>query len=105
MARKNVLGRGLGALIDDVNREKFERIDAVNEIGIDRIETNPFQPRSNFGEEGLQELASSIKELGIIQPITVRLLESGSYQLITGERRYRACKIAGLKSIPAYIYT
>lgn len=105
MARKNALGRGLGALIEGAEREKFEQIDTVNEIKIDRIETNPFQPRSSFNEEGLQELASSIKELGIIQPITVRLLEEGSYQLITGERRLRACKIAGLKSIPAYIRT
>ncbi len=105
MARKNALGRGLGALIDGAEREKFEQIDAINNIQIDRIITNPFQPRSSFNEEGLQELASSIKELGIIQPITLRLLEAGSYQLITGERRLRACKIAGLKRIPAYIRT
>ena len=105
MARKNVLGRGLGALIEGADREKFKQIDTVNEIQLERIETNPFQPRSNFNEEGLQELASSIKELGIIQPITVRLLEEGFYQLITGERRLRASKIAGLKSIPAYIRT
>ncbi|MEA1896567.1 MAG: ParB/RepB/Spo0J family partition protein, partial [Bacteroidota bacterium] len=77
----------------------------VNEIQIERIETNPFQPRSNFNEEGLQELASSINKLGIIQPITVRLRNNGYYQLITGERRLRAAKIAGLKSIPAYIRT
>lgn len=105
MARKNALGRGLGALIDGADRDKFEQIDTVNEIQIERIETNPFQPRSNFNEEGLRELASSINKLGIIQPITVRLLNNGSYQLITGERRLRAAKIAGLKSIPAYIRT
>lgn len=105
MARKNVLGRGLGALIEDADRERFEQIDAINEIRIDRIGTNPFQPRSSFGEEGLKELASSIKELGIIQPVTIRLLDSGDYQLITGERRLRAARIAGLKRIPAYIRT
>lgn len=105
MARKNALGRGLGALIEGADRDIFKQIDTVNEISIDSIETNPFQPRSSFNEEGLQELASSIKELGIIQPITLRLLDPGSYQLITGERRLRACKIAGLKSIPAYIRT
>lgn len=105
MARKNVLGRGLGALIEDADRERFEQIDAINEIRIDRIGTNPFQPRSSFGEEGLKELASSIKKLGIIQPVTIRLLDSGDYQLITGERRLRAARIAGLKRIPAYIRT
>lgn len=105
MARKNVLGRGLGALIEDADRQRFEQIDAINEIRIDRIGTNPFQPRSSFGEEGLKELASSIKKLGIIQPVTIRLLDSGDYQLITGERRLRAARIAGLKRIPAYIRT
>ncbi len=105
MARKNVLGRGLGALIEDADKERFKQIDAINEIRIDRIGTNPFQPRSSFGEEGLKELASSIKKLGIIQPVTIRLLDSGDYQLITGERRLRAARIAGLKRIPAYIRT
>ena len=105
MARKNALGRGLGALIDDADREKYENIDSISEINIDLIETNPYQPRSNFDEEGLNELASSIKELGIIQPITVRTLADGKFQLITGERRYRASIIAGLKKIPAYFRT
>ncbi len=105
MVQKNALGRGLGALIDDADREKFEQIDAVNEIDIDKIETNPFQPRSNFDEEGLNELASSIKELGIIQPITVRQVTHDTYQLITGERRLRASLAAGLKKVPAYIRT
>ena len=105
MARKNALGRGLGALIDDADREKYENIDSISEINIDLIETNPYQPRSNFDEEGLNELASSIKELGIIQPITVRTLADGKFQLITGERRYRASIIAGLKKMPAYFRT
>jgi len=105
MARKNALGRGLGALIDDAGREKYENIDSISEINIDLIETNPYQPRSKFDEEGLNELASSIKELGIIQPITVRKLADGKFQLITGERRYRASIIAGLKKIPAYFRT
>ena len=105
MARKNALGRGLGALIDDADREKYENIDSISEINIDLIETNPYQPRSKFDEEGLNELASSIKELGIIQPITVRKLADRKFQLITGERRYRASIIAGLKKIPAYFRT
>jgi len=105
MARKNALGRGLGALIDDADREKYENIGSISEINIDLIETNPYQPRSKFDEEGLNELASSIKELGIIQPITVRKLADRRFQLITGERRYRASIIAGLKRIPAYFRT
>lgn len=105
MARKNALGRGLGALIDDAEIVKLKQLGSISEINIDLIETNPFQPRSKFGEEGLNELASSIKELGIIQPITVRQLDEGRFQLITGERRYRASIIAGLKKIPAYLRT
>ena len=105
MARKNALGRGLGALIDDADREKYENIDSISDINIDLIETNPYQPRSKFDEEGLKDLASSIKELGIIQPVTVRKLADGKFQLITGERRYRAAIIAGLKEMPAYFRT
>ncbi len=105
MVRKNALGRGLGALIEDADREKYENIDSISDINIDQIETNPYQPRSKFDEEGLNELASSIKELGIIQPITVRKLADGKFQLITGERRYRASIIAGLKKMPAYFRT
>ena len=105
MVRKNALGRGLGALIEDADREKYENIGSISEINIDQIETNPYQPRSKFDEEGLNELASSIKELGIIQPITVRKLAEGKFQLITGERRYRASIIAGLKKMPAYFRT
>ena len=105
MVRKNALGRGLGALIEDADREKYENIGSISEISINQIETNPYQPRSKFDEEGLNELASSIKELGIIQPITVRKLAEGKFQLITGERRYRASIIAGLKKMPAYFRT
>ncbi|NOY37611.1 MAG: ParB/RepB/Spo0J family partition protein [Chlorobi bacterium] len=105
MARKNALGRGLGALIEDVDRDKLENLERINEVNIDKIEVNPFQPRSKFDEEGLKELASSIRELGIIQPISIRKMENGNYQLITGERRLRAATLAGLKTIPAYVRT
>ena len=103
MAKRNALGRGLGALIDDAGHERIVTADAVNEIDIDRIEANPFQPRSGFNEEALEELARSIKELGIIQPITVRNLNDHKFQLISGERRLRAAQMAGLKKIPAFI--
>ncbi|MEA1878921.1 MAG: ParB/RepB/Spo0J family partition protein [Bacteroidota bacterium] len=100
VAKKNVLGRGLGALIEDANIKPSA---SINEIKIDDIETNPFQPREKFDDEALAELAQSIKELGIIQPITLRQTKENRYQLITGERRLRASKIAGLKTIPAYV--
>lgn len=104
MAKKNVLGRGLGALIEDVSQEIAQKDAAlVNEIAIRKIETNPWQSRTIFDEESLNELADSIKEVGIIQPVTVRLLENSNYQLITGERRYRAAIKLGLKTIPAYL--
>ena len=103
MARKNALGRGLGALIDDADKEKLEKLERITEVAIDKISVNPFQPRSNFDEEALQDLASSVRELGIIQPISLREMDDGSYQLITGERRLKAATIAGLKTIPAYI--
>jgi len=105
MTRKNALGRGLSALIDDADREKIELLETINKVDLSRVETNPYQPRTKFDREGLEELASSIKELGIIQPITVRVKEEGGYQLITGERRFRAATLAGLKTIPAYIRT
>ncbi len=106
MAKKQALGRGLGALMEDaVKPDMHISGDAINDINIDDIELNPFQPRKGFEEEGLIELANSIKELGIIQPITVREIDEEKYQLITGERRYRASKIAGLTKIPAYIRT
>jgi ParB family chromosome partitioning protein len=104
MARKNALGRGLGALIDEEDRELLiGKISGGTEILIDRIELNPFQPRSKMDQESLEELATSIKGLGIIVPITVREINENKYQLITGERRLRAAKIAGLKKIPAFI--
>ena len=103
MAKRNALGRGLGALIDDAGQEHPVTADAVNEIDIQQIETNPFQPRSKFDKEALSELARSISELGIIQPITVRAIDGNKFQLITGERRFRAAQEAGLKKIPAFI--
>ena len=104
MARKNALGRGLGALIDEEDKELLiGKISGGTEIQIDRIELNPFQPRSKFNEEALKELAASVKSLGIIVPITVREINEEKYQLITGERRLRAAKIAGLKRIPAFV--
>lgn len=98
------LGRGLGALIstEDVRTEGSS---TINEIAISLIERNPNQPRREFDEEALQELADSIAEIGIIQPITLRELDNGHYQIIAGERRWRASQRAGLTSIPAYIRT
>lgn len=107
MAKKSALGRGLGALIDDRDdfqtRPSRQEHELSNEIEISKIEVNPFQPRTKFDEEALNELAKSIKEIGIVQPITVRKLNSNSYQLIAGERRLRASKIAGLIKVPAYV--
>lgn len=107
------LGRGLGALISDVNSIQqaagkpaagvARPLVSTSEIEISRIEPNPYQPRTEFNQEALEELAASIKLLGLIQPITVRPLENGRYQIISGERRYRASQIAGLDKIPAYI--
>ena len=107
MAKKNALGRGLGALID-VNEEQQDRSlvhspSAVSEILIRNITLNPFQPRTSFDEEALNELVQSVKEHGIIQPITVRKGVENSYQLISGERRVRAAEKAGLKRIPAFV--
>lgn len=101
MIKRNALGRGLGALIDDI--ETIHNIPDSNEVLIDDIVANPFQPRTNFDEEALQELAASIREFGIIQPITLRKLSEHKYQIIAGERRYRAAKIAGLIKIPSFI--
>jgi ParB family chromosome partitioning protein len=105
-AQKNALGRGLGALIDvpeDQQRDLIHSASAVNEIPLNNIAVNPFQPRTHFDEDTLNELVSSVLEHGIIQPITVRKAENNSYQLITGERRLRAARLAGLKRIPAYV--
>ncbi|GAB6120491.1 ParB/RepB/Spo0J family partition protein [Dysgonomonas termitidis] len=104
MAKKMVLGRGLDALItiDDV---KTEGSSSINEIELSKIQVNPDQPRRVFDEEALQELAASIRQIGVIQPITLRKIDDDLYQIIAGERRYRASSIAGLSSIPAYIRT
>jgi ParB family chromosome partitioning protein len=107
MGKKNVLGRGLSALIEDAEPIAVEEKLPVGgtEVNIQLIDTNPFQPRTVFDQEALEELASSIKEVGVVQPITIRETEKGRYQLITGERRLRASRIAGLDKIPAYIRT
>ncbi len=106
MTKKNALGRGLGALIDGVEKEVLEKkVEANLNISVDSIDANPFQPRTNFDEQSLKELASSIKKLGIVQPLTVREADAGRYQLIAGERRLRAARIAGLSHVPAYIRT
>ncbi len=107
MTKKSVLGRGLGALIEEAEPNELveKSITGGTDIDIKLIDTNPFQPRTIFDEEALSELASSIKEIGVIQPITVREMGNGRFQLITGERRFRASRIAGLERIPAYVRT
>lgn len=100
----NGKGKGLDALINTKDIE-IEGTSNLSEIAIDRIKPNPNQPRREFDEEALQELANSIREVGIITPITLRQTTDGSYQIIAGERRWRASKMAGLDSIPAYIRT
>ncbi|MCW3083999.1 MAG: Chromosome partitioning protein ParB [Bacteroidetes bacterium] len=111
--KRNALGKGLSALLENANTDitsknnKLEAegkvVGAIANIEISQIETNPFQPRTQFDEDALNELAGSIKEHGIIQPITVRKLGYDKFQLISGERRFRASQIAGLTSVPAYI--
>ena len=101
MVKRNALGRGLGALIDDA--EKMQLSAGINEIEISKIEANPFQPRTKFDEEALNELATSIAEIGLIQPISLRKIANDKYQIIAGERRMKAAQIAGLTTIPAYI--
>ena len=109
--KKQALGRGLSALLkdpeNDINSVADKNADKVVgnivELEIAAVEVNPFQPRSNFNDEALNELAISIKELGVIQPITVRKLDFNTYQLVSGERRFRASKLIGLTTIPAYI--
>lgn len=125
MSKKSALGKGLSALISDADdirkgsrfpeyegtathfsNEKSDKVTpnpaSITEIPIDKIVTNPFQPRSDFNEESLTALADSIKQLGLIQPVTVRSI-GAQYQIISGERRFRAAKMAGLQHIPAYI--
>jgi ParB family chromosome partitioning protein len=118
MSKKKALGRGLSALLSDNTPDDKLDVDiqspatpatsqsvasGIAEIPVGEIEVNPFQPRTHFDQEALQELAESIKVHGIIQPITVRRLTTNQYQLISGERRFQASKLAGLKNIPAYI--
>jgi len=115
--KKRALGKGLSALLDDTPQVTNNRTatppqvqttdgpGTINEISIDEIEVNPFQPRTEFDAQALQELSESIKLQGLIQPITVRRISAGKYQLISGERRLRASKLAGVRSIPAYIRT
>lgn len=106
MAKKNVLGRGLGSLIEGANDiPAVVAGSSISEIEISKIVANPYQPRTKFDEEALNELAASIKEFGIIQPITLRKINEDQYQIIAGERRFRASKIAGLTAIPAYVRT
>jgi len=114
--RKEALGQGIRALLQDIDKDNNQPRRAfsdaeltanpktgVDQISLDKIEVNPFQPRASFDEASLQELAESIKVHGVIQPITVRVLKTGKFQLIAGERRTRASRIAGLTSIPAFI--
>jgi ParB family chromosome partitioning protein len=118
--KRNALGKGLSALLNDspnVNPNKnsysnpsnpvseLDSLGSVNEIKISEIEVNPFQPRTEFDEQALADLSASIKLQGLIQPITVRRVNAHSYQLISGERRLRASKMAGLTQIPAYVRT
>jgi len=109
--KKQALGRGLSALLKDpsndiqsvTDKNADKVVGSIVELDLQSIEVNPFQPRTSFNEESLRELASSIKELGVIQPITVRKLDFNKYQLVSGERRFRASKLMGLETIPAYI--
>ncbi len=102
--KRNTLGRGLDALLS-MDEVQTEGSSSINEIDLSKITVNPNQPRREFDETALQELADSIAEIGIIQPVTLRKLSENEYQIIAGERRFRASQRAGLKSIPAYIRT
>ena len=102
--RRNALGRGLDALLS-LDEVQTEGSSSINEIELDKISVNPNQPRRDFDPAALQELADSIAEIGIIQPITLRQTDDDAYQIIAGERRFRASQLAGLKTIPAYIRT
>ena len=102
--RRNALGRGLDSLIS-MDDTPASGSSAINEIPLSQISPNPDQPRTNFDEEALDDLAASIRELGIIQPLSLRKTGPDSYQIIAGERRFRAASRAGLDSVPAYIRT
>ncbi len=109
--KKQALGRGLSALLKDPDNDiksasdknEDKVVGSIVSLDLNAIETNPFQSRTSFNEESLRELASSIKELGVIQPITVRKLSFNNYQLVSGERRFRASKLIGLDTIPSFI--
>lgn len=113
MAKKQALGKGLGALLSDtktdvtsslsIDENNAQAVGNIANLRISQIEVNPFNPRTEFEKEGLAELASSIKELGLVQPLTVRKLGNDKFQIISGERRFRAAQAAGLKEVPAYI--
>lgn len=98
------LGRGLGALLSDIDLEGVKPAhDTIMEVPLDEVIPNPYQPRKEFDKESLDELAQSIRQQGVITPITVRRMPDGKYQLIAGERRWRASQLAGLRQIPAYV--
>ena len=109
--KKQALGRGLSALLQDSKNDQSSiesinnspQIGSIVELELNLIEVNPFQPRTQFKEDAIRELASSIQELGVIQPITVRKIEPNTFQLVSGERRFRASTLLGLKTIPAFI--
>lgn len=114
MSKKPALGRGLSALLDNAETDimlpkrsqassSSDAVDSISKLPVDAIEVNPFQPRTEFEKEALMELAGSIRQHGIIQPLTVRKIGRGKYQLISGERRFRASQIAGLTEVPAYV--
>lgn len=101
--KKQGLGRGLSVLISDAADEQPQQPASINEIDIEAIEANPWQPRNDFDQELLEELAASIRSVGIVQPLTLRHIDDQRFQIIAGERRFRAAKIAGLQTVPAYI--
>ena len=101
--KKQALGRGLGALIESAEPTAAAGSSIFNEVPIEFIYANPNQPRTEFDEEALRELAASIKSIGVVQPITVRESGEGKYEIVAGERRFRAAKLAGLETIPAYV--
>lgn len=104
MQKRQALGRGLDSIIS-MSEIRTDGSSAINEISVDLISPNPDQPRTNFDEESLAELATSIRELGIIQPLSLRKTDKGDYQIIAGERRWRAARMAGLDTVPAYVRT
>ena len=112
MAKQSALGKGLGALISEADAQAARSVknvstsfeaEGLSTVSLSEIEANPYQPRDTFAQEKLEELAQSIRTFGLIQPITIRLISPGKYQLISGERRFRAAQLAGLTHLPAYI--